>query len=161
MRVTFPPHLQVIYRALPPSNQLDPFGAAAQHQLMVTNLRVCLLQRQPCPCQAEQPGTAALPTRHYAIYHFTLKGSCLCYGHAEQCVPARGSQGRLERSPSQRQPPAGLWVLLPRLPVCRYVLLQGTRAALPTIPGMEGCAGPSLKSWAECFHDPVSALLLS
>lgn len=157
----------MIYRALPPSNRLDPFGVAAQHQLMVTNLRVRLLQRQPCPCQAKQPGTAALPTYHYAIYDFILKGSCLCHGHAEHCVPARGSQGRLERSPSMvRQPPAGLWALLPPLPVCRYVLLRlqaagYQTAALPTIPGIEGCAKPSLKSRAECFRDPVSALLLS
>lgn len=91
-------NLQVIYRALPPSDKLDPFGRAAQHQLMVTNLRVRLLQRQPCACQTKQPGAATLPMEHYAIYDFIVKGSCLCNGHADHCVPARGYKPSLEKS---------------------------------------------------------------
>lgn len=59
---------------------------------MVTNLRVRLLQRQQCPCQAKHPGGAVLPTDHYAIYDFIVKGSCLCNGHADHCVPAGGQQ---------------------------------------------------------------------
>lgn len=90
----------MIYRALPPSNKVDPFGVAAQHQRMVTNLRVRLLQRQPCPCQTKQPGAAALPTRHYAIYDFVVKGSCLCHGHADRCGPARGSKPSPEKTNS-------------------------------------------------------------
>lgn len=77
---------------------MDPFGPAAQHQLMVTNLRVRLLQRQPCPCRAKHPGAAALPTEHYAIYDLIVKGSCLCNGHADQCVPARGYRPGLEKA---------------------------------------------------------------
>ena len=82
--------LQVIYRALSPWHSVDPYGPAAQDQLMITNLRVRLLQRQPCPCQAKHPGVAVLPTDHYAIYDFIVKGSCLCNGHADHCVPASG-----------------------------------------------------------------------
>lgn len=81
--------LQVIYRALSPWHSVDPYGPAAQDQLMVTNLRVRLLQIQPCPCQAKHPGASALPTDHYAIYDFIVKGSCLCNGHADHCEPAR------------------------------------------------------------------------
>lgn len=84
--------MQVIYRALPPWHKVDPYGSAAQHQLMITNLRVRLLQRQPCPCQVKHPGAATLPTDHFAIYDFIVKGSCLCNGHADHCVPARGFQ---------------------------------------------------------------------
>ncbi|XP_068170338.1 netrin-4-like [Antennarius striatus] len=80
---------EVIYRALSPWHSVDPYGPAAQNQLMITNLRVRLLRRQPCPCQAKHPGPAALPTDHYAIYDFIVKGSCLCNGHADHCVPAR------------------------------------------------------------------------
>lgn len=98
MTETFNSNLQVIYRALPPSNKMDPFGPAAQHQLMVTNLRVRLLRRQPCPCQTKHPGAAALPTEHYAIFDFIVKGSCLCNGHADQCVPARGYKPGLEKA---------------------------------------------------------------
>lgn len=97
----FPPpsfHLQVIYRALPPWHKVDPFGPAAQHQLMITNLRVRLLRRQPCPCQAKRPTAAVLATDHYAVYDFIVKGSCLCNGHADHCVAAGGYQ------PSQQRP---------------------------------------------------------
>lgn len=80
----------MIYRALPPWRKVDPYGPAAQHQLMITNLRVRLLQRQPCPCQAKDLEAAVLPTDHYAIYDFIVKGSCLCNGHADHCVPSRG-----------------------------------------------------------------------
>lgn len=118
-----PSRLQVIYRALPPSSQVDPFGAAAQHQLMLTNLRLRLLQPQPCPCRATQPGGAALPSQHYAIYDFILKGSCLCHGHAEQCVPAPGSKGGLEKSHSMVR---HSWLLLH---ACSYVQLALQAAA--------------------------------
>lgn len=80
----------MIYRTLPPWHKVDPYGPAAQHQLMITNLRVRLLRRQPCPCQDKQPAAASLPTDHYAIYDFIVKGSCLCNGHADHCVPAGG-----------------------------------------------------------------------
>lgn len=84
--------LQVIYRALPKWESLDPFGEVAQRQLRLTNVRIRLLQRQPCPCQAKDLGSANrdLPTRHFAIYDLIVKGSCFCNGHAEQCIPAPG-----------------------------------------------------------------------
>lgn len=100
---------------------------------MVTNLRVCLLQRQPCPCQAKQPGTAALPTRHYAIYHFILNGSCLCHGHAEQCVPGREEPQHGETAPS--------WLVgVAASAACVQVRAAAgyQTAALATIPGIEG-----------------------
>ncbi|XP_034444486.1 netrin-4-like [Hippoglossus hippoglossus] len=89
---------EVIYRALSPWQSVDPYGPSAQDQLMITNLRVRLLQRQPCPCQAKHPGAAALPTDHYAIYDFIVKGSCLCNGHADHCVPARSYQTNQQRT---------------------------------------------------------------
>uniref|UniRef100_A0AAV2L421 Netrin-4-like n=1 Tax=Knipowitschia caucasica TaxID=637954 RepID=A0AAV2L421_KNICA len=82
---------EVIYRALSPGSALDPYGPDALEQLTVTNLRVRLLQRQPCPCEARH--STELPTKHYAIYDFIVKGSCLCHGHADHCVPA-GSHHR-------------------------------------------------------------------
>ncbi|XP_041851896.1 netrin-4-like [Melanotaenia boesemani] len=89
---------EVIYKALSPWHSLDPYGPAAQEQLMITNLRVHLLQRQQCPCQAKHPGAAVLPMDHYAIYDFIVKGSCLCNGHADHCVPARGYKPTQQRS---------------------------------------------------------------
>ncbi|XP_036961720.1 netrin-4-like [Acanthopagrus latus] len=89
---------EVIYRALSPWHSVDPYGPAAQDQLMITNLRVRLLRRQPCPCQAKHPGAAVLPTDHYAIYDFIVKGSCLCNGHADHCVPASGYKPSQQRT---------------------------------------------------------------
>uniref|UniRef100_A0A3P9N9F3 Netrin 4 n=1 Tax=Poecilia reticulata TaxID=8081 RepID=A0A3P9N9F3_POERE len=91
---------EVIYRALSPWRSVDPYGLAAQNQLTVTNLRVRLLQRQQCPCQTKHPGAASLPTDHYAIYDFVVKGSCLCNGHADHCVPAGGYQPGPEKASS-------------------------------------------------------------
>lgn len=81
---------EVIYRALPQWESLDPFGAEAQEQLRVTNIRMNLLQHQSCPCQAKDPAylVKTPPTKHFAIYDLIVKGSCFCNGHAEQCVPA-------------------------------------------------------------------------
>ncbi|CAK6961639.1 netrin-4-like [Scomber scombrus] len=89
---------EVIYRALSPWNSLDPYGPDAQDQLMITNLRVSLLQHQPCPCQAKHPGASDVPTDHYAIYDFIVKGSCLCNGHADHCVPAKGYNPSQQRT---------------------------------------------------------------
>ncbi|KAJ8381534.1 hypothetical protein SKAU_G00023120 [Synaphobranchus kaupii] len=89
---------EMIYRALSPWHSLDPYSMAAQQQLRVTNLRVRLLQRQACPCQAKDPEAKPLPTEHYAIYDFIVKGSCFCNGHAEQCMPAQGYRPMRERT---------------------------------------------------------------
>lgn len=89
---------QVIYQALSPWHSVDPYGPAAQDKLMITNLRVRLLQRQQCPCQAKHSGAAVLPTDHYAIYDFIVKGSCLCNGHADNCVPTGGYQSSQQKT---------------------------------------------------------------
>ncbi|XP_041650843.1 netrin-4-like isoform X2 [Cheilinus undulatus] len=89
---------EVIYRALSPWHSVDPYGSVAQDQLMITNLRVRLLQHQPCPCQTKHPDAAVLPTQHYAIYDFIVKGSCLCNGHAEHCVPASDYKPSLQNT---------------------------------------------------------------
>ena len=90
--------LQVIYRALSPWHSVDPYGPDAQDQLMITNLRVRLLQHQPCPCQSKHSGVSDVPTDHYAIYDFIVKGSCLCNGHADHCVPAKGYNPSQQRT---------------------------------------------------------------
>ncbi|KAJ8007031.1 hypothetical protein DPEC_G00113350 [Dallia pectoralis] len=83
---------EVIYRALSQWESLDPYGAAGQEQLRVTNIRIRLLERQSCPCRAKRAAsdTGPLSNQHFAIYDLIVKGSCFCNGHAEQCVPAPG-----------------------------------------------------------------------
>lgn len=143
MRETFNSNLQVIYRALPPSNKMDPFGPAAQHQLMVTNLRVHLLRRQPCPCWTKHPGAAALPTEHYAIYDFIVKGSCLCNGHADQCVPARGYKPGLEKADNMVSGsiPALVNIQNSQLHRNLHSLIGEVVGVVPSAPFTQLCAG--------------------
>ncbi|XP_066537522.1 netrin-4 isoform X2 [Hoplias malabaricus] len=80
---------EVIYRALSPWDTLQPYDSEARDKLGITNLRVRLLQPQPCPCQLKDYN-ASQPTAPYAIYDLILKGACLCHGHSDQCVPTGG-----------------------------------------------------------------------
>ncbi|KAK2860588.1 hypothetical protein Q7C36_004754 [Tachysurus vachellii] len=87
---------EVIYRVLSPWGKLNPYSTEARAQLGITNLRVRLLQPQPCPCQLKESNTG-FSTVPYAISDFILKGACLCHGHSDQCVPASGYQATPNR----------------------------------------------------------------
>ncbi|MBN3299678.1 NET4 protein, partial [Amia calva] len=89
---------EMIYRALAPGRTLDPYGTEAVEQLKVTNIRVQLLKRQPCPCQGKDQAVKPQHLAHYALYDFIVKGSCFCNGHAEQCIPVDGYQPTRERA---------------------------------------------------------------
>ncbi|CAH2312063.1 netrin-4-like [Pelobates cultripes] len=84
---------EVIFRALTPTNRIeDPYSPHAQDLLKMTNLRLLLLKRQECPCQAfhqEKPNRFA----YYAIYDLIVRGSCLCNGHAEECQQTELKEG--------------------------------------------------------------------
>ncbi|KAB0349237.1 hypothetical protein FD755_000389 [Muntiacus reevesi] len=82
--------LQVIFRALSPPNDENPYSAKVQEQLKITNLRVQLLKRQSCPCQRNHLNAKPQHFTHYAVYDFIVKGSCFCNGHADQCIPVDG-----------------------------------------------------------------------
>ncbi|XP_078409845.1 netrin-4 isoform X1 [Cetorhinus maximus] len=82
---------EVIFRVLsPPHSVEDPYSIQAQELLKVTNIRVCLLKRQPCPCPAQAASLKPQRFAYYGIYDFIAMGSCFCNGHAEQCEPADG-----------------------------------------------------------------------
>ncbi|XP_063797257.1 netrin-4-like isoform X2 [Pseudophryne corroboree] len=86
---------EVIFRALTPANRIqDPYSLLAQDRLKITNLRLVLLKRQDCPCQAAA-GSHQKPQRfaHYAIYDLIVRGSCFCNGHAEECEEAGNVRG--------------------------------------------------------------------
>ncbi|XP_069765732.1 netrin-4-like isoform X2 [Narcine bancroftii] len=82
---------EVIFRALsPPHSVQDPYTHQAQDLLKVTNIRVRMLKRQPCPCAAWGRRLKPQSFAHYAIYDFIVMGSCFCNGHAERCEPTEG-----------------------------------------------------------------------
>ena len=74
----------------------DPYSPESLARLSTTNLRIRLLKAQSCPApprgSAPTPGPGAAP---YSIYTLLARGTCLCHGHAEQCVTP-SSQGALQ-----------------------------------------------------------------
>lgn len=106
---------QVILRTLDPSRAktLDPYSPEALARLTLTNLRIRLLKAQSCPAPLNLPAERTSPTASaltsasttegpasapYAIYTLLARGTCLCHGHAEQCVPHNSSQGTKQDS---------------------------------------------------------------
>ena len=100
---------QVILRTLDPSGakRLDPYSSEALARLTLTNLRIRLLKAQTCSAPLNLPTGSTTPTAStltststtensasapYAIYTLLAKGTCLCHGHAEYCVPHNSSQ---------------------------------------------------------------------
>ncbi|XP_034548707.1 netrin-4 [Notolabrus celidotus] len=90
---------EVIIRTLDPmgAKTLDPYSPEALFRLSLTNLRIRLLKAQTCPAALRRTGftASALSSKRttensasapYAIYTFQARGTCLCHGHAEQCL---------------------------------------------------------------------------
>ncbi|KAM9758791.1 netrin-4 [Menidia menidia] len=102
---------EVILRTLDPSGAetVDPYSPEALARLTLTNLRVRLLKAQTCPASLNQPVEWTSPTDSpltpvssvgsshsapYAIDSLLARGTCLCHGHAEYCVPYNSSQDK-------------------------------------------------------------------
>ncbi|KAM6947426.1 netrin-4 [Lycodopsis pacificus] len=100
---------EVIIRTLDPSSvkRLDPYSPEALVRLTLTNLRIRLLKAQTCPVPLNPSAELTSPTASalnststtespasapYAIYTLLARGTCLCHGHAEYCVPYNSSQ---------------------------------------------------------------------
>lgn len=93
-------------RTLDPSSvkKLDPYSPEALKRLTLTNLRIRLLKAQTCPAPVNPPAQWTSPTASalatpstegpapYAIYTLQARGTCLCHGHAEHCVPYNSSK---------------------------------------------------------------------
>lgn len=92
---------------------LDPYSPEALSYLTITNLRVRLLKSQTCSPALTPPGrwtsfTSSVRTppsssensasAPYAIYTLLARGTCLCHGHAEDCVPHNNGNKEIEDS---------------------------------------------------------------
>lgn len=105
--------LQVIFRSMAQGSRIDdPYSPEALSILTLTNLRIRLLKPHHCPSysftssrgQRNAPILRFLPKESrqspdnptvsdsapYAIFSLLARGTCLCHGHAEQCLPTRG-----------------------------------------------------------------------
>ncbi|KAK3512713.1 hypothetical protein QTP70_023143 [Hemibagrus guttatus] len=117
---------QVIFRSMAQGGGMDdPYSPEALSILTLTNLRIRLLKPHHCSASPftssrgqrnapqQAPNLPVLPTvgprrtRHnsthsnsappYAIFSLLACGTCLCHGHAEQCLPT-GGQDSLQSS---------------------------------------------------------------
>lgn len=101
----------------------DPYSPEALSLLTLTNLRIRLLKPHHCPASPftssrgqrnaprQTPDLQFLPKvsrgspqkpahadpAPYAIFSLLARGTCLCHGHAEQCLPT-GGQDSLQTS---------------------------------------------------------------
>lgn len=116
---------QVIFRTLGPgSGVVDPYSPEVLAQLTLTNLRIRLLKVQTCPSspsssspllpsQTPQPSSEPSTSAAFAIYSLLARGTCLCHGHAEHCLPHNSSQEALQDSNMVRRTTlAGVFVRL-------------------------------------------------
>ncbi|KAM6927340.1 netrin-4 [Xenentodon cancila] len=104
---------EVILRSLDPttSKTLDLYSPETLALLTITNLRIKLLKAQTCPASSNPPSEwrdspvpvpapppkpKHPPSAPYAIYTVLARGTCLCHGHAEYCVPYNSSRDRRE-----------------------------------------------------------------
>ncbi|KAM9408242.1 netrin-4 [Pholidichthys leucotaenia] len=106
---------EVILRTLDPisSISLDPFSPEALARLTLTNLRIRLLKPQACPASLNPLAAYTHPAASdvsptsitespamssYAIYTLLARGTCLCHGHAEYCVPYNSRDAKRQDS---------------------------------------------------------------
>ncbi|XP_047439521.1 netrin-4 [Mugil cephalus] len=89
---------EIILRTLDPSGAktLDPYSPEALARLTLTNLRIRLLKAQRCPSSLS--ATESPVPAPYAIYTLQARGTCLCHGHAEHCVPYNSSHDKIQDS---------------------------------------------------------------
>ena len=86
---------QIIYRVLPPNIKLnspgfDPYSKEVQDLLKTTNLRLTFTRLHTLgDDNLLENKKEVMEKYYYAINSMVVRGSCSCYGHASECVPAR------------------------------------------------------------------------
>ncbi|XP_065098165.1 netrin-4 [Paramisgurnus dabryanus] len=105
---------EIIFRSIGlGSGIVDPYSPEALSRLTLTNLRIQFLKSQHCPVSKSQRSVqdpTFLPKMQsrsltansdqdsspFAIYSLVAKGTCLCHGHAEHCLPKNDGQDSLQ-----------------------------------------------------------------
>lgn len=124
---------QVIFRSIGKGKEVDdPYSPEALALLTLTNLRIRLLKPQACagPNLETRPGVFSVATKRrsvpsrpvpYAIYSFLARGTCLCHGHAEHCLPTQQDTDQLPPEGMVRESCQPDHIRSPPLMVCACV----------------------------------------
>ncbi|XP_057560576.1 laminin subunit beta-2-like [Hippopotamus amphibius kiboko] len=87
---------EVIFKILDPAILVEnPNNTEIQELVRVTNLRVKFSKLHTL---GDRPlgGLKGHPFYYYALYELVVRGSCLCHGHASECMPTPGAPPSVE-----------------------------------------------------------------
>ncbi|XP_065066667.1 laminin subunit beta-1-like [Rhopilema esculentum] len=84
---------EVVMKVLDPLIPVkNPYSYDVQKLLKLTNLRVNFTKLHTLGDDALSDGPAVRKKYYYAMYEMVVRGSCSCYGHAEECIPTNGAK---------------------------------------------------------------------